>query len=131
MGLQIGKVIQLKDNDSPDRDFRIKVQIPGIHASDEGVWARLANLQAGNQRGAVFLPELEDEVIVGYIGQDSREPVILGALYSETNPPPFENDDNNFMGTTSNIHGSSLYSVHRLAGYSKQSLQLLHKDVVD
>ena len=96
-GLHVGKVIQLKDEDNPDRDFRIKVQIPGIHLSQEGVWARLASIHAGSQRGAVFLPELDDEVIIAYVGQDSRAPVILGALYSENNPPPFQNDDNNFI----------------------------------
>lgn len=95
-GLQIGKVIQLKDNSNPDKDFRIKVEIPGLHKKNEGVWARLATLHAGNQRGTVFLPEIGDEVIVGYIGQDTREPVILGSLFSENVVPPLKNDDHNY-----------------------------------
>ncbi len=35
-----------------------------------------------------------------------------------------KNDDDFFINTTLNIYGSSLNSDYRLAGYSKQSLQL-------
>ncbi len=95
-GLQVGKVVQLKNAQQPDKDFRIKVQIPGLHTNNEGVWARMANLQAGNKHGAIFLPELQDEVVIAYVDQDPREPVILGALYSESNAPIHQNDDNNY-----------------------------------
>lgn len=95
-GLHIGKVLQLKDNTNPDKDFRIKVSIPGFHKTNEGVWARYVSPHAGNGRGIVFLPEIDDEVLIGYIGQDSREPVVFGGFYSEVNTPPLENDDNNF-----------------------------------
>lgn len=95
-GLQIGKVIRIKDEENPDKDFRVKVSIPGFHKKNEGVWARLATFHAGNNRGAIFIPELDEEVVVGYLGQDSREPVILGSLYSENNVPSEVNDDDNF-----------------------------------
>ncbi len=105
-GLQIGKVVQLKDEGNPDKNFRIKVNIPGQHANDEGVWARVGSPFGGEQGGLVFLPNLEDEVIIGYIDQDAREPVVLGSLYSEAYPPPLENDDNNFLKglVTNNKH---------------------------
>ncbi len=96
-GLQLGKVVQLKDEENPDRDFRIKVTIPGVHQANEGIWARLATLYAGNQRGSIFLPEIDDEVLIGYIAEDSREPVILGSLFSQNSGPPLENDDNNYL----------------------------------
>lgn len=96
-GLQIGKVIQLKDEKSPDKDFRLKVAIAGLHIKNEGVWARYISFQAGNNRGAIFLPDIGDEVVLGYIGQDSREPVIIGSLYSEANAMPLQNTDDNFL----------------------------------
>ncbi|MCI4670773.1 MAG: type VI secretion system tip protein VgrG [Bacteroidia bacterium] len=96
-GLHLGKVIQLKDDQNPDPDFRIKINIPGLHQNDDGIWARYGTPYGGNQRGFNFLPEIDDEVIVGYIGDDAREPVILGSLYSQANPSPLDNDDNNFL----------------------------------
>ncbi|MEM6696898.1 MAG: type VI secretion system tip protein VgrG [Bacteroidota bacterium] len=92
-GLQIGQVIQLEG----DQNFRVKVSISGFHQTNEGVWARLATFHAGNDRGALFLPELGDEVVIGYIGEDSREPIILGTLYSESNAPVVNNSDDNFI----------------------------------
>ena len=96
-GLQIGKVVQLKDEEDADKDFRIKITIPGFHKDEEGIWARLSSLMASNEKGLLFLPNIGDEVVIGYIGQDAREPIILGSLYSENAPPPLENDDNNYQ----------------------------------
>lgn len=100
-GLQIGTVIQIEDKGRPsdrlDKNFRIKVKISGFHQQNEGIWARLASFYATAGQGAVFLPELNDEVVVGYVGEDSREPVILGALFSQAHNPPLANDDNNFF----------------------------------
>ncbi|MEM7373501.1 MAG: type VI secretion system tip protein VgrG [Bacteroidota bacterium] len=100
-GLHVGTVIKIKDEDRPadrlDKNFRIKVNISGVHEQNEGVWARLASFYASVGFGAVFLPELNDEVVIGYVGQDGREPVVLGSLYSEAHSPPFVNDDDNFL----------------------------------
>ncbi len=99
-GLHIGKVIQIEDAGRPqdrlDKNFRIKVNIAGFHQTNEGIWARWASPYATAGQGVVFLPEINDEVVLGYIGDDGREPVILGSLFSAVNAPPLTNDDNNF-----------------------------------
>ncbi|TNF43639.1 MAG: type VI secretion system tip protein VgrG, partial [Cytophagales bacterium] len=83
-GLHIGKVTGLED---PDGENRVKILLPMIDASSEGTWARLATLDAGGEgvRGAVFYPEIGDEVIVGFINEDPRQPIILGSLFSSAN----------------------------------------------
>jgi uncharacterized protein involved in type VI secretion and phage assembly len=39
---------------------------------------------AGKERGIEFLPEVNDEVLVGFEGGDLRQPVVLGGLFSGT-----------------------------------------------
>ena len=75
-GLQIGVVTSIHED--PDGEERIKVRLPIIDSENEGVWARLATLDAAQDRGWVFRPEIDDEVIVGFLNDDPRDPVILG-----------------------------------------------------
>lgn len=83
-----------KISEDPDNQYRVQVQIPLI--SDTGVWARLSNFYASNGVGSFFYPEVGDEVLVGFINNDPRFPVILGSLYSNTNlKPPFEPNEQN------------------------------------
>ena len=79
----------------PDGENRIKVRLPLISKDEEGIWARFASPDAGNERGIYFRPEIEDEVIVSFINEDPRDPVILGMLHSSTKPSPFEEKDDN------------------------------------
>ncbi len=92
-GLQIGKVVQLEND--PDGENRILVRIPVIDNNAQGVWTRVASLDAGNDRGAFFLPEIDDEVIVGFINDDPRDAVLLGMLHSSARPAPISAQDVN------------------------------------
>jgi Rhs element Vgr protein len=86
-GLQIGVVKQL-DQD-PDGEFRILVTVPMIEEAGDGIWARLAHEYASNEIGTFFLPEIGDEVVLGFLNEDPRFPVIMGMLYSKTKTPPY------------------------------------------
>jgi uncharacterized protein involved in type VI secretion and phage assembly len=52
------------------------------------LWARMLSPDAGAKRGFVFRPEVGDEVVIGFLNDDPRQPLILGALFGSTNPPP-------------------------------------------
>jgi Rhs element Vgr protein len=97
-GLQIGKVVQLQDD--PEGENRILVRLPIIDNKARGVWARVTTLDAGQGetnggRGSFFLPEIEDEVIVGFINDDPRDAVILGMVNSSARPAPINAQDSN------------------------------------
>ncbi|MBN1340822.1 MAG: type VI secretion system tip protein VgrG [Bacteroidales bacterium] len=92
-GLQVGIVTQI-DND-PEGEDRIQVRIPIISNSDQGTWARVATLDAGNERGSFFRPEIGDEVIVGFINDDPRDPIVLGMMNSSAMPAPLTAEENN------------------------------------
>jgi hypothetical protein len=98
-GLQIGVVTDILD---PKNELRVRVRIPSISEYGDGIWARLSSFQAGNDRGAFFVPEVGDEVILGCINNNPDSPVILGKLYSSFNPPPFLiEEENNIQGIVS------------------------------
>jgi len=92
-GLQMGIVTDLED---PDSEFRIKCRLPLVSPNDDGVWARLATLDAGVNRGTYFRPEINDEVVVGFLNEDPCYPVILGMVHSSAKaaPEPAKNSNN-------------------------------------
>ncbi|MCB2206171.1 type VI secretion system tip protein VgrG [bacterium] len=91
-GLQIGIVTNLED---PDGEDRIQVRLPLVQSADDGAWMRLASLDAGDQRGMVFRPELGDEVVVGFFNNDPRHGVVLGMLHSSSHPAPIQGSNDN------------------------------------
>ena len=86
-GLQVGIVTKL-DGD-PLGEHRIQVKVPMLEATTPGIWARLAQSHASNAFGAFFVPEIGDEVIIGYFNNDPSYPVILGSLYSSGRAPNY------------------------------------------
>jgi uncharacterized protein involved in type VI secretion and phage assembly len=99
-GLQTGIVTALEND--PEGEDRIKVRLPLISTSEEGIWARISTLDAGKERGTFFRPEIGDEVIVGFINDDPRHPVVLGMMHSSHNPAPEPaKDSNHFKGYVS------------------------------
>jgi uncharacterized protein involved in type VI secretion and phage assembly len=84
-GVVIGHVTNIKD---PDKLGRVKVRFEGLSTKDESAWARLLVVGAGKGRGTVFVPELNDEVLVAFEGGDTRQPVVLGGLYGQKSTIP-------------------------------------------
>ena len=96
-GLHIGVVAQLEED--PDGEDRILVKIPIINSDEQGIWCRVSSLDAGDKRGSFFRPELEDEVIIGFINEDPNLAVVLGMLNSIATPAPIvASDDNHEKG---------------------------------
>ncbi len=91
-GLQVGIVTALEGD--PDGEFRVQVRMPLIDQS-EGVWARVALLDAGDNRGSFFMPEIGDEVVLGFFNDDPRNPVILGMMNSSAKSAPVTPSDDN------------------------------------
>jgi uncharacterized protein involved in type VI secretion and phage assembly len=89
-GLQIATVGQSQEDDS--NQFRVRVRLPALQEATD-IWARLAAPEAGNGSGFVFRPVEGDEVVLGFLDEDPRQPVVLGALHSSRNPPPSPVDD--------------------------------------
>ncbi len=89
-GLQIGKVLKIDG----DEKHRVQIALP-VAGEDVKIWARVVFEDAGNNRGKIFWPELDDEVVVGFLNADARNPIILGSLFSKKNVPPITPEKKN------------------------------------
>jgi len=96
-GLQVGVVVQLESD--PLSEFRVLIKLPTHGGSEEAIWARIATLDAGKERGSFFRPEIGDEVIVGFIDNNPLQAIIVGCLHSSKNISPVDpKDDNHIKG---------------------------------
>lgn len=55
--------------------------------ASSGTWVRVGQAHAGRNHGAVFIPRVGQEVLVGFVGGDVERPVVLGALYNGRGRP--------------------------------------------
>jgi phage protein D len=90
LGLVIGVIT---DNNDPEGWGRVKVKYPWLsqnHASD---WARVVAVGGGPERGVEFIPEINDEVLVGFEMGDVHHPYVVGGLWNGKDAPPQKTRD--------------------------------------
>lgn len=131
-GVQTALVVGLADEAlTTEREHRVRVQFPwqrGMRplpsglghdssSADEtgnapgsetsGTWVRVALPSAGANWGAVLVPRIGTEVLVGFVEGDVDRPVILGQLYNGQDLPPFSagvDSGVNHPGVLSGMH---------------------------
>ncbi|NJL49363.1 MAG: Rhs element Vgr protein, partial [Leptolyngbyaceae cyanobacterium SM2_5_2] len=82
--------------------------IPIAGLDEQGVWARVATLDAGPERGTFFRPEVGDEVVLGFFHADPAQPVVLGMVHSSANSPPLTASEDNHQKTYVSRSGITL-----------------------
>jgi uncharacterized protein involved in type VI secretion and phage assembly len=85
-GLMFAEVRKILDDGHVELDW-----ISGA-MSEPSAPARVATLMAGDRRGTFFMPEVGDEVVVGFEMGNLDRPVVLGALWSDQDAPPVQAD---------------------------------------
>jgi len=81
LGLVFARVSNVDD---PARLGRVKVALPTLSSTVESAWARVLQPGAGSKHGVYWPLEMNDEVVVGFVGGHPELPVVLGALWSKT-----------------------------------------------
>ena len=88
-GMVTAKVTNLED---PEQLGRVQVMFPWLpkykNADLGSNWARIAAPMGGKERGFLFLPEIDDEVLVAFEHGDVNYPYIVGMLWNNTDKPP-------------------------------------------
>ncbi|HST62836.1 MAG TPA: phage baseplate assembly protein V, partial [Longimicrobium sp.] len=69
-------------NDDSGGMGRVRVRYPWMGAEERSGWVRTSSVYAGNTRGVGFLPEVGDEVVVGFEQGDTERPLVLGSLWN-------------------------------------------------
>lgn len=80
------------DNRDPEGLARVLVRVSPDTTSVSEVWARVATMNAGRNRGTMFLPEVGDEVLVAFERGDVRAPCVIGSLWNAKARPPANSD---------------------------------------
>ncbi len=65
---------------------RVQVRVPAL--PDMEPWCRLAAIGAGSSRGFVWLPQIDDEVLIAFAQNDPSAAYLLGGLWSTIDRPP-------------------------------------------
>lgn len=99
----------VSDIRDPDGQGRVKVRLPWLPDDSGGynVWARMATLMAGKNRGTWFIPDVDDEVLVAFEAGDVRRPYVIGVLWNGKDTPPESMDGagNNFIKSIRSRNG--------------------------
>ncbi len=77
--------------DDPEGMGRVQVRLPwspDSNGSAYEAWARIATMMAGNNRGSWFIPDVNDEVLIGFEAGDPRRPYVIGGLWNGQDTPP-------------------------------------------
>ncbi|MEM9537571.1 MAG: VgrG-related protein [Cyanobacteria bacterium P01_E01_bin.45] len=81
----VGKVT---NNNDPKKWGRVRVKFPTLTEEHESNWARVVAIGAGKNRGFDCLPEVDDEVLVGFEHGDIHRPFVMGGLWNGKDAPP-------------------------------------------
>jgi uncharacterized protein involved in type VI secretion and phage assembly len=107
-GVHLAQVVDLDD---PERRSRVKVTLASLNGSpqqDTELWARVCTLFAGNDRGAFWMPDVGDEVVVVFVQGDARLPIVLGGLWNNASPPPETLDSQNNLKVVRSRNGNRI-----------------------
>ncbi len=89
------QVAVVKENNDPGGLGRIRVQFKWQTGDEMTPWIRQITNYASGDRGTYFVPELEDEVYVGFDQGNPDRAYMQGALYHSNTPPEFFDPENN------------------------------------
>jgi phage protein D/phage baseplate assembly protein gpV len=124
--LLVGIVTNNKD---PKKWGRVRVKFPTLTEEHESDWARIVAIGAGNTRGFDCLPEINDEVLVGFEHGDIHRPFVIGGVWNGVDAPPTSVDDSVVDGkvrlrTFKTRLGHKLQFVEEDKGASKKGVYL-------
>ena len=89
----------VKDLSDPDGQGRIELIFPWLSETVRSSWAPVASALAGKGRGAFFMPEIDDEVLVAFEHGDINHPFIVGFLWNGVDTPPESTNQNRVIKT--------------------------------
>lgn len=100
---QMGRVVE---NADPLELGRVRVQMVWQEAGSEKTpWIRLLQPHSGSGKGFYFVPEIGEEVLVGFQGGNAEKPYVIGAQYNGKEKSGYADKEN------------SIKAVHTRSGH--------------
>ena len=123
------------NNNDPESLGRVKVQYTWSQEHEESDWIRISMLMAGEEFGAYFVPEVEQEVLVAFVNGDLQSAIVIGSLWNASHKPPQESDEgkNNIRKIRSRSGHEIVFDDSSEEGTEKLELHSVsgHKIVLD
>lgn len=92
----------VKENNDPKGLGRVRVQFPWQSKNNLLTpWISLTTLHAGSEKGIYFIPELEEEVLVGFEGKNAEKPFVMGSRYNGNEKTPRKDPEQKIIQTKS------------------------------
>ena len=73
---------KIKDNNDPEGLGRVKVEFFWGMGTKTSQWIRMIQPHTGKGKGFYFMPEIGEEVLVGFEGGNAQCPYVMGAHYN-------------------------------------------------
>ena len=90
---QMGRVVE---NADPLGLGRVRVQMMWQEAGSEKTpWIRLLQPHSGSGKGFYFVPEIGEEVLVGFQGGNAEKPYVIGTQYNGKEKSGYADKENN------------------------------------
>ncbi|CAD0006284.1 type VI secretion system Vgr family protein [Flavobacterium salmonis] len=86
---------KVKDNNDPEGLGRVKVQFNWAGGNNSSEWLRMIQPHSGSGKGFYFIPEIDEEVLVGFEGSNAQNPYVLGAQYNGSQSSGYADGKNN------------------------------------
>ena len=67
---------------------KVKLEFPWMQAALRSAWAPIASLMSGKERGAGFMPEIDDEALVAFEHGSFDHPFVVGFLWNGADKSP-------------------------------------------
>lgn len=101
----------VKDNKDPKGLGRVKVQTQWQKSNDTTPWIRLANQMSGADYGFYFVPEIGEQVIIGYELGNPQLPIVMGSAYHGKAKQSDKKHDQNFKKAIKTKAGNEILII--------------------
>ena len=118
----------VKDNEDPEKLGRVKVQLFWQAEDETTPWIRIIQPhggKTGEQHGFYFIPEIDDEVMVGFENDNPDKAFILGSVYHVNSSPDHWYDDANNVKAIRTKNGNQIILIDE---DGKEEIRILNKD---
>lgn len=117
------------DNDDPEKLGRVKVRFFWKKEGDDFPWLRLIHPYggkiSGNQHGFYFIPEIGDEVMVGFENDNPDKPFVIGSVYHKNSKPDHWYHADNNIKSIRTRNGNQIILIDE---DGKEEIRILNKD---
>ncbi|OXA89517.1 type VI secretion system Vgr family protein [Flavobacterium hercynium] len=85
---------QVKDNNDPEGLGRVKVEFYGASGTAVTEWIRMVQPYSGSGKGFYFIPEIGEEVLIGFEGNNVQNPYVIGTQYNGNDKSAYSDSKN-------------------------------------